>query len=207
MSDENSASAVVAQQSVDPVRLAAENADLRSRLAALEQQNVVDGRFHGEAPKYQLTERGFYEDTFYEAGTILEWLDPPNLSMAPLNEPARRALQQEIDRQTEGARRVAARNGRDFMGLMTDRNVLIDLARMDAKAVADAPTPVIAMPTVHAAPPTMPHLAQQERRGPGRPRKVLSATPPAPMAPGPDLGTPMLAPAPTDSAIVGRRVG
>jgi hypothetical protein len=212
MSDENSAASVTAQYEQGS-SLARENADLRQRLAALERANVVEGRFQGEAPRYRLNERGFYDDAFYEAGTTLEFTDYPNMTMVPLNEPARRRMEEHMAALVDGARRVAALKGREYVGLVTDRNVLIDTAMLDAKNGSAASVPMMVMPTAHDVPPAMPHTEEAKaaaRRGPGRPRKVLSSEPPPPLRPGPDLGAPILAPAPSqpmEPAVVGRRVG
>jgi electron transfer flavoprotein alpha/beta subunit len=75
---------------------------------------------------------------------------------------------------------------------------------MDAQREAkETPIPVVATPQPSNNIPAMPHLNQDMRRGPGRPPKVVATH----MAAGPqDLGAPRLAPAPTEGAIVGRRV-
>lgn len=211
MSGENDPAAVLAQH--DPnMRLAQENASLRAQLEKLERSNVILGGFAGEAPRYQLNEPGYYDDTWFGAGTIIDYTDTPNLTMVPLNDPAKRRMQEHIEMLETGARRKAALAGRDYHGLVTDRNVLIDIARLDAQAAADAPVPVIQMPVPHGEVPAMPHTdaarAQAAKRGPGRPRKVISAVSPGPQRPpGADLGAPQLAPAPTENAIVGRMSG
>ena len=199
MSDENSYDATLAQQSRDPnSALAKENADLRARLAALEKSNVVDGGFTGEAPRYQLNEAGYYDETWFAPGTVLEFTGVPNMTMAPMNEPAKRMMRENIKALEEGGRRVAMMRGRDFLGLVTDRNVLIDTLRADTKAETAAQAPVIQMPTPAGQVPPMPHTEEAraiERRLPGRPRKVLSSTPPLPTG-MPDTRGQMLAPAP-----------
>ena len=210
MSDSNNPNDVLAQH--DPAaRLARENASLREQLARL-QNNVVPGGFVGEAPRYQLNEPGFYDDTWFAAGTIIDFLDTPNLTMVPMNEPAKRAMQAHIEHLEYGARKKAALSGRDYHGLVTDRNVLIDIARLDAQNAADAPIPVIAMPQPHGAVPAMPHTDEARaaaKRGPGRPRKVIASAEPGLQRP--DAGTPILAPAPAGEgigpAVVGRRAG
>lgn len=200
---ENHPSAVAAMQGAQP-DLVSENADLRRRLAALEKQQVVQGTFAGEVPRYRLNEKGFYDDTLYEAGTVIDYIDPPNLTMVPINDAARERMNAEIAHLTSCGQEVAAMKGRHFPGLVSDRNVLVDLLRADAEAAARAPVPVIQMPTPYNQPPAMPHLAEAqtaERRGPGRPRKASAVSgPPAPV----DRGAPMLAP--TADAVVGRRV-
>ncbi len=205
MSDQNSPVAVAADH--DPEALLRENATLRERLTALQTQNVINGRFAGEAPRYRLNDKGYYDDTLFEAGSVIEWTDAPNLTMVPLNDAARHRMQEEIIRQTDGARAVAARTGREFIGLVNDRNVLLDNLMSDARRQAKVLVPVIKMPEVRDAVPQMPHVDQTEvqRRGPGRPRRAVQIAQPAPAR---DLGAPMLAPTNNlEPAIVGRMVG
>lgn len=202
MSDENSAADVLDAQSHqnDPHRLERENASLRDQLAAL-QNNVVQGGFRGEPPRYVLNEPGFYDDTHFPAGSQIDYLDAPNLSMVPMNEPAKRAMAEHIAYLEHGARTKAMMAGREYFGQVNDRNVLLDLARMDAQRDAAAPVPVVQMPTRHNEVPAMPHTDDaraQVRRGPGRPRKVIASEMPANS--GRDLG------APTLPAVVGRMV-
>lgn len=198
--------------STDPMaRLSQENATLRAKLAALE-DNVVQGRFTGEAPAYLLNEAGFYDDTYFVAGSRIEFLDTPNLTMVPLNEPARRAMQEHIEILEAGARRKAEGAGRQYFGLVTDRNNLIDQTRLDAQMAAAAPIQVINMPEPIGAVPAMPHTDDAiaaAKRGRGRPKKVLSSS--APPVGGRDVGTPILNPAPAPSrdgpAVLGRKAG
>ncbi len=170
-----------------------------------------------EAPKGNLTELdavaklrafreeqpGFYDDTYFPAGSIIDFVDTPNLSLVPMNEPAKRAMAEHIGILEHGARAKAALAGREYFGQVNDRNVLLDLARLDANKAAAAPVPVIQMPVPHGQVPAMPHTDDaraREQRRPGRPRKVLSSE--APATPGRDQGAPMLPP-----AVVGRQVG
>lgn len=207
MSDhDNDPSAVLAVQSTanDPnERLQREVKSLRDQLAALQQTNVVQGQFRGEAPRYQLNEPGFYDDTWFPAGSVIDYVDTPNLSMVPMNDPAKRAMGEHIALLEHGARAKAALSGRNYFGQVNDRNVLLDLARADAQRDAAAPVPIISMPIAHGQVPPMPHTEEAiaaQKRSPGRPRKVVSSE--APSAGGPDRGAPTLAP-----AIVGRQVG
>lgn len=206
---ENDPNAVLGVQSTqnDPSfeRIQKENASLRDQLAALQRTNVINGGFRGEAPRYSLNEPGFYDDTWFPAGSVIDFVDMPNLSMVPMNEPAKRAMTEHITLLEHGARAKAAAAGRTYFGQVNDRNVLLDLAMQDAKvAAANAKVPVIQMPTAHGEIPAMPHtddaLAAQ-RRGPGRPRKIVSSTAPNVQSPR-DVGAPVLGP-----AIVGRQVG
>lgn len=205
--DENNQHDVLRAQHDQDGRLARENEELRAELDALKTANVVRGP--GELPRYTLNEPGFYDDTYWVAGSSIEYTDTPNLTMVPLNEPAKRRLTAYILHLEDGARRAAARNGRDFFGLVTDRNVLIDMARQDAKTEADsAPAPVIQMPVPIGQVPAMPHTDQARadaRRG--RPQKVTASAIQAPVA---DKGAPMLskyeAGDPPGPAVVGRQV-
>ena len=194
----------------DPEALYKENESLRQRLARLEHQNVIEGRFEGEAPRYLVNDPGVYlDDTHWVGGTTIDFIGEPNLSMVPLNDPAKRAMADLIERLETGARKVAARQGRDFFGLVTDRNVLVDTAMMDAKAAAAAPIPTIQVPQPTQNIPAMPHTEDAQsiiRRGVGRPRKVVSSQPAAPQGAPRDFGAPTLAPAPSDPAIIGRMV-
>ena len=208
MSDENDSDTVLASQVLmhDPDRrLKEEVASLRQQLASLQRDNVVQGGFRGEAPRYSLNEPGFYDDTWFPAGSVIDYIDAPNLSMVPLNDPAKRAMTEHISQLEHGARTKAAMAGREYFGQVNDRNVLIDLARQDAKAqAAQVPPPVIQMPIAHGQVPAMPHIDSEmanERRGRGRPRKVVASSEPGSNA-APDRGAPVLAP-----AIVGRQVG
>ena len=96
MSDtDNDPNAVLGMQSTqyDPAQhLREENQSLRQQLDALQKSNVVQGGFRGEAPRYQLNEPGFYDDTYFPAGSIIDFVDTPNLSLVPMNEPAKRAM-------------------------------------------------------------------------------------------------------------------
>jgi len=197
----------------DPQALFRENEELRQKLAALERNTVVSGAFQGEAPRYLLNEPAFIDDTYFVAGTVIEFFGPPARSMVPQNAPADRALRAEIAKLEEGARKVAALRGREFFGLVTDRNVLIDTAMADAKAKADADTvPSIPMPVpaqnIQAMPTTLEAIAAA-KRGPGRPRKVVAAVAPQPQTP--DAGTPILGAAPAGAhhppAVLGRFAG
>jgi hypothetical protein len=191
----------------DSAALFRENETLRQRLAALERDTVVQGRFVGEAPRYLVNEPGVYlDDTHFPGGTTIDYIGEPNMSMVPINDPAKRAMAELIERLEIGAREVAHRNGRSFFGLTTDRGVLLDTAMADAKRQAqNTPTPVIAVPQPTSGVPAMPHLDQGlVKRGPGRPPKVVAAQAAQPQKP--DLGAPRLAPAPTEAAIVGRVV-
>jgi hypothetical protein len=208
--NENDQNAVLRAQHDPDGRMARENADLRAQLAAMQGSNVLRGGFSGEAPRYSLNEPGFYDDTYFVAGSTIEFLDTPNLSMVPLNDPAHRAMAAYIDHLENGARRAAVMKGRDFFGLVTDRNVLIDQLRADTTAEANAPVPVIQVPQAHGTVPAMPHTEDARAaalRGPGRPRKVVQSVAPSPMA-GPAQNTPMAAPARDTAgpAIVGRMV-
>ena len=213
MSDhENNPNAVLTEQSTDPeTRMRAENASLRRRLAELEKSNVVNGGFSGVAPRYMLNEPGYYDDQLCGKGDVIEWWSAPNLTMCPLNDPAKRRIDEYIAELEDGARAKAFQHGRVFTGLTTDRGVLLDLANQDARSQASQPVPVIQVPQPYGEIPSMPHLPDavaQAKRGRGRPRKLASveSAPVHGQQPqtGVDLGAPMLAP--TEPSIVGRMV-
>jgi hypothetical protein len=209
MSDSNNQNDVLRLH--DPEALQRENTSLRERLARLEQQNVIEGRFVGEAPRYLVNDPGVVlDDTLWPGGTTIDYIGVPNMSMVPLNDPAKRAMEDLIARLENGARKVAARNGREFLGLhnLGDRNQLLDLAMADAKNQADS-APIIRTPEPTQGVPAMPHLVQDVvKRGRGRPPKVVASQPAQSARPATnaDLGAPMLAAAPHERAIVGRVV-
>lgn len=210
MSDSNNQHDVLAQHHSTP-HLARENEELRRRLAELERSNVVSGAFAGEAPRYLLNEPVQFDDTFFEKGATIDTFETPNLAMVPLNDPARRKMEEYIEYLEAGARAKAAMKGQAFLGLTTDRGQMLAEALADARAEANAPVPVIAMPQPIGQVPAMPHTDDAkaaQRRGPGRPRKVIASTeaPRVGMPTGQDLGAPMLAPSNPGPAIVGRRV-
>lgn len=215
MTDENSPADVLRLH--DPEALVRENESLRERLAAIEKQNVVEGRFIGEAPRYYINDPGVVlDDTHWPGGMTLDYIGAPNTSMVPLNEPAKRAMTEFLERLEDGARKVAARRGREFFGLVTDRNMLLDDALREAKEIASAPIATIQMPQpTHNIPamPNTPEAMARAQRGPGRPRKVVgsqeagSAKGPSPEARA-RAGDPnaMYPAAPGDPAILGRMV-
>lgn len=205
MSDFDDNSPAAMRRLNDPEALFRENESLRDRLEKLERQNVVEGKFQGEAPQYYINEPGVYlDDTHWPGGMTIDYIGTPNLSMVPMNDPAKRIMGEFIERLEAGARKVAARNGREYFGLVTDRNVLIGDAMEQAKRDATAPIPIIQVPQPTNDIPVMPHTpeaqAQIARRGRGRPAKVVASE--SPMAKQ-DLGAPRLNPAPTEGAIVG----
>ena len=196
----------------DPAALARENVSLRARLAALEGSKVARPQFAGEAPRFYLNgpcQLGDgAEQTYYATGTTVEFWGEPNMDMAPLNEPAQRATEAMIERLTEAGRRAAAFNNREFRGLVTDRNILIDQATIDAKMrAAAAAVPVIMAPVAHSEPPAMPHMdeARTRQRAGKRSGIVGMVTPPAQQKPDLGAGVAPPAPAPDRPAVVGRQ--
>lgn len=186
MSDSNSPSDVLASQSIDPAYVR----ELEARLRQLEQGNVVRPTFQGEAPRYKLNEPGYYDDTWFAAESVIEFIGTPNFSMVPMNDPARRAMQEFIDYQTECQRDRDMINGRQFAGLITDKGVMIANGLLDARRAAREMGPQVRMPEETGNVPAMPHtaeaVAQNLKRGRGRPRKVLSAkAPQVPQRPRP----------------------
>jgi hypothetical protein len=173
--------------------LARENEDLRQRLAALEQRTAAVPQ--GELPRYFLNEPVFLDNTYFPAGMTLDYTEEPDTSMVPQNEPAKRAMGVHLQRLSIGARNVAALRGREFLGLMTDRGVLLDRALEDAKALANAAPQEIKMPVPLNNVPAMPHLPEAqaaERRGQPKQRKAM-AVPAAPQT-GPEANRPTAAP-------------
>ena len=211
MSDNNNSARDVLKLS-DPEALMRENASLRERLQKIEteQSNVVDGGFKGEAPQYRINHPGVYlDDTHWVEGMVIDYVGVPNTSMVPMNEPARRAMEDYLAHLDYGARKLAALRGRDYYGLQTESGSLLEQALTDARKMAtEGPVASTPMPTVIDDVPPMPHTdeakARMARRGPGRPPKVLSSQAPVQ---GVDRGAPKLAPAPSDSsAVLGRFV-
>lgn len=183
MSDDidNNAAAVAAYEARNPDSpLLKELESLRARLAELEQRNVVQADFGAEMPLYKLNETCYLADTLLGAGMTVEWADTPNLSMVPLNEPAKRAMQDHLQHMEEGQRMVAQMTGRPFAGLMTDHGVLIAQGLHDVRNQA-ADLPKLRIPEERGVVPVMPHLPEAQamaKRGPGRPRKLGNVTPP-----------------------------
>lgn len=185
MSDqENNAAAVADYQARNPDgALLRELQELRARLAELEQKNVVQGEFGGEMPLYKLNETCYLADTLLGEGMTIEWADTPNLSMVPMNEAAKRAMEDLLRHMEDGQRAVAAMTGRPFAGLMTDHGVLISQGLHDARNSADLPK--LQIPEEKGFVPMMPNMPEaiaMQKRGPGRPRKLGNVTaPPAPV--------------------------
>lgn len=164
--------------------------ELRARLEQYEGEKIHHHDFGGEAPRYRLNENCYLEDdTLHFEGEEIEYLNQPNMSMVPLNEPAKRKLEEYIEALTRGAREDAERRGRPFTGLITDKGTLIAQAMQDARRAPEKV--VIAMPEIKGDVPAMPHTpeAQSIKRRRGRPpkeRAVVSAkAPPAPTPNGP----------------------
>lgn len=186
MSDSNSPADVLAQQSIDPAYVRR----LEEKLRQLEQQNVVRPSFNtGEAPRYKLNEPGYYDDNLFPEGSEIEFVGTPNFSMVPLNEPAKKAMEEYIEYQTECQRERDMMSGRQFMGLVTDKGVMIANGQLDARRAAREMGPQARMPEDKGTVPAMPHtaeaVAENIKRGRGRPKKVLaSRPPPQPRRPG-----------------------
>jgi hypothetical protein len=166
--------------------------ELEQKVAGYEaaQGSNVVRPFAGEAPRYRLNESVYFDDTLFEPGTEIEFIDCPNLSMVPLNEPAKRAMDDYIEHLTSCQREKEEGAGREFRGLITDRGVMIAQGLQDARREARGPT--VAVPQDRGFVPSMPHTPEAQamaKRGPGRPRKVVAATPPPqPGRPGPKPG-------------------
>jgi hypothetical protein len=166
--------------------LARRNAELEAELAALRKQNIVEGRFAGELPRYRLNAPCYLSDTYFHEGTELDYTEAPNFDMVPLNEPAKRMMEEELFRVNEGAKRQAAKAGREFFGLVTDNGHRIAQAMQDERYLASIETPRAEMPRLKSQIPTMPHTPEANviaKRKPGRPARVANVSPPSELAP------------------------
>jgi len=185
MPDDNSPADVMAMQAGGEAQLRREIEELRAQLSQYQSPNVVETEFGGEAPRYRLNEPGFYGNgldcSYFEAGKEITYTEWPNLSMVPLNEPARRKMQEHIDYLTECQREKYESAGRKFSGLVTDKGVLI--AEADQEARRSGHGPQIVMPTEKGPVPPMLHMAP--KRGPGRPRKIVQDVTPETPTPRP----------------------
>lgn len=190
MTDGNTAAEAVAAMDAN-ADLQKQIAELAARLAVYEQDNVSRPVFNGEVPKYKLLALCYLDDALCEEGMEIEWMGAPNMEMVPLNDAARKRMQQYVDELTEAARQRADRRGTQFVGLVNDRGVLLAEADQDARR---APTQVIAMPTERDGPVVaMPHTAeaqaQAKRRGRPPTKNLASVKAPAPVKkPGGDPG-------------------
>lgn len=169
--------------------------------AALAQKVTPHPRSY-EMPRYYLNEPVFLEDNFYPKGCVLEWDDVPNREMVPMNAPAEARMREFIEHLTAGARDVAHQRGRNFYGLVVDRNQLLDTYRQDvSNEVSQSSAPVIQMPVRRDEVPAMPTTdaaIAAARRNPKMGAKVGKVQ--GPPAQTPDRGAPML------PAVVGRGV-
>lgn len=155
--DENSARAVLDMQTADPAALQREVEQLRAALARKDAERVVQHPSSRELPRYFLNSPVFLEDNHYPKGCVIEWDDVPNLEMVPMNPPAEARMRAFLEEVTYGAQVVAAQRGRNFYGLVTDRNVLLDTYRQDVKNEMAQPTsPVVQMPVRRDEVPVMP---------------------------------------------------
>lgn len=179
--NENDPKMVLAAQAQPSADILRRIAELEEENRALKMANVIEGKFAGEAPKYKLNEPCFLADTYIPKESTIEWFGPPNLEMVPLNEPAKRAMEEHIEQLTNGARQKAELAGRQFNGLINDKGIMIAQAQIDMRnAVAEA-NRVIALPTDRGEVPLMPHTPQAQaiaKRKPGRPKKLGTVTAP-----------------------------
>lgn len=175
---------------------------LRAALARSNAERVVQHPHSREMPRYFLNEPAFLEDNFYPKGCVLEWDDVPNREMVPMNAPAEARMRELIEHLTHGAREVAHQRGRNFYGLVMDRNQLLDTYREDvAKEISQSAAPVIQMPVRRDEVPAMPTTdaaIAAARRNPKLGGKVGKVQ--GPPAQTPDRGAPML------PAVIGRGV-
>lgn len=199
--NENDPSEVLKMQAPDPEVLQREVTELRAALAR-ETAKVHAHPSNREMPRYFLNDSVFLEDNFYPKGCVLEWDDTPNQEMVPMNGAAEARMRAWLAEVTHGAMEVAAQRGRNFYGLVTDRNVLLDTYRADVKAEQMQPTaPVIQMPVRRDDVPAMPTTdaaIAAARRNPRQGAKVGKVE--GPSQGKPDRGAPMA------PAVVGRGV-
>lgn len=199
--NENDPNEVLKMQTADPEVLRREVEQLRAALARSQAQ-VVAHPSNREMPRYFLNEAAFLEDNYYPKGCVLEWDDVPNREMVPMNPAAEARMRELIEHLTHGAMEVAHQRGRNFYGLVMDRNQLLDQYRVDMqKEVAQSAAPVIQMPVRRDEVPAMPTTdaaIAAARRNPKSNSKVGKVETPAPKV---DRGAPMA------PAIVGRGVG
>lgn len=185
MPNENSPNDVLKEHagSGDLAGLQAQIAELQAKLAEYNPTTVVDGNFEG--PKYLLNEPGYYEDTYFDAGSEIVFTGFPNLTMVPLNDSAKRKMDQHIEYLTGNQREAFEAAGRIFNGLVTDRGVLLAQSLHDVRA---GKAPEVVIPVEKGAVPAMPHMDGVKHAK--RAKSVLSSkAPPTPAKPGaPNIG-------------------
>ena len=200
MSQDGNSALEVLHETTETEKLRAEIAELKALLQQGAADNVTHpAKFQGEAPKYRLNSSCFLEDdTLHVEGEEIEYLNSPNMEMVPINDAARKRMQEYIDLLTDIAREQAELRGQPFRGLITDKGVMIAQARQDAVRSAQNVS-VISMPADKGEVPQMPQheAAQAQARRRGRPPKsaaVVSSKAPEPVTrhgtmPAPILGT------------------
>lgn len=177
-------------------RLQAEEIEeLRGKLAQYEGDRIVQGEF-GEVPRYHLNEAVYIDNEWIEEGSEIEYTgEPSETAMVPLNDAAKRKMEERFERLENAARNKAELVGRPYTGLTTDKGTMIAQALQDARLLGErAP---LTMPEKKENVPVMPHTpeAQAVQRRRGRPPKkslVSHAVPKAkvdPNKPAPILGS------------------
>lgn len=211
MTNENS-SLDVLHDSVANADLKKQISDLQERLAQYEPDGeVVHPAFNGEQPRYRLNEPCYLEDdTLHIEGEEIVYLNTPNTSMVPLNEPARKRMEAYLIQLRDGQMAVARQNGRAAPGIViVDKGELVALAGQDARNKPLEVQPV-QMPQekgiVYPMPNVPDAVAQKKRMGKNKPNPVVSSKmpPPPPRAkvePGKVLGTQY------DTQVGGNKVG
>jgi hypothetical protein len=92
----------------------------------------------GEAPLYRLLTQHYLGSSMadwriYDAGSVVEFHDVPNLNMVPLNDAAKRRMEAEVEHQRSCQAEVFAASGAGHGGgLISDLHQLLDHARQDA---------------------------------------------------------------------------
>jgi hypothetical protein len=126
-----------------------------------------------ETPRYRMLAPMFLEDeTWRDAGTIIEYNGCPNENMEPLNDTAGRRMKAYQAQLDDGAQAVAELNGRPYRGRLKD------LGDQVAEAVATRPREPRALPQYRENIPIRPDLAPLAERRARSANLVVSAKTP-----------------------------
>jgi hypothetical protein len=93
-----------------------------------------------------LDEKGFFgpDDTLYSAGALVVLYDEPSVDMEPLNDLAQTAFNTMLDKLEAGAREVAKKSGKMFIGTPRTKEEMIngasDAARSSASIMGEKKT-------------------------------------------------------------------
>lgn len=92
-----------------------------------------------DRPVYRiLNVAGFFgpDDHLYPEGAVIAFQDEPNEDMEPLNQLAKEALENYLNKLDDFARAVAKKNGRQFSGRPRTLDGIIAVASEDARRVS-----------------------------------------------------------------------